>query len=218
LPCRPPRSAACCAPGYLAESTYEHLGITWFFDRPLPRELPLGGYNVRSGWHPILVPHGQYAPWLRPPAVDVVVGSVAVDTSFRHPRTGRRASDHSWEEVARLLWEDECLADPALPLPIDVEIMGLSSATQIVRRGPLPPAMKGRDVFLATNLHGRAPYFTASLEAAIQAGSLAAARFHRGVEPLPMRPRAGTLPWTPAVPLLPSRRQGTAWGSRFQPP
>ncbi len=170
----------------LRESVYEHLGVAWFFDRPLPRDLPLGGHCVRQGWHPILVQHDQYRPHLAAPAVSVVVGSIALDTEFRHPRLGTRAADHSPEELARIVWEDERAADPSLPEPIDVEITGLSSATQIVRHGPLPMKMRGADVYLATNLHGQAPYFTASLESAIQAGALAAAAFDPAVERLPM--------------------------------
>lgn len=40
---------------FLRESAYEHDGVTWTFDRDFPRDLPLGGNNVRRGWHPILV-------------------------------------------------------------------------------------------------------------------------------------------------------------------
>ncbi len=181
--------------GYLAESMYEHLGVTWFFDRPLPNDLPLGGHNVRRGWHPILVQHDQYREQLRPPAVSAVVGSIAVDTDFLHHRLGTPASAHSFEEIAAILWEDERAVDPSLPEPIDVELTGLSNATQIVQRGPLPIAMADVDVFLATNLHGRAPYFTASLESAIQAGAVAAAAFDPGVEQLPMGAPRKPLPW-----------------------
>ena len=171
---------------HLAASVYEHIGISWFFDRPLPTDLPLGGHNVRRGWHPILVQHAQYRSLLRPPAVSVVVGSVAVDTDFRHHRLGTLAREHSAEALARILWEDERRVDPTLPEPIDVTITGTSSATQVVARGPLPLSAAGADVFLATNLHGLAPYFTASLEAAIQAGAIAASAFDSTVEHLPM--------------------------------
>lgn len=182
---------------YLQESRYEHLGISWFFDRALPTDLPLGGHNVRRGWFPILVQHDQYRAWLRPPAVSVVVGSVALDTAFRHHRLGSLACEHTPETLAAILWEDERLVDPTLPEPIDVEITGLSSATQIVQRGPLPIAVEGANIFLATNLHGQAPYFTASLESAIQAGAIAARRFEPAIESLPMGPRsARPLPWS----------------------
>ncbi len=185
---------------YLGESVYEHLGISWFFDRPLPRDLPLGGHNVRRGWHPILVQHDQYGEALEPPAVGVVVGSIAVDTPFRHHRLGTLASEHPFAEIAQILWEDERLVDPTLPPPFDVELTGISSATQIVQRGPLPIAMDHLDVFLATNMHGQAPYFTASLESAIQAGAIAAARFDPRVERLPTgKPPARPLPWTSAA-------------------
>ncbi len=182
---------------YLQESRYEHVGISWFFDRELPNDLPLGGHNVRHGWHPILVQHPQYAPQLRPPARSVVVGSVALDTDFPHQRLGTLARSHDLTELAAILWEDERRADPTLPEPIEVVVSGNSSATQIVRRGPLPIKARGADVFLATNLHGLAPYFTASLEAAIQAGAIAAQRYEPGVERLAMGagPRRA-LPWS----------------------
>ena len=183
--------------GYLRESVYSHVGLSWFFDRPLPNDLPLGGHNVRRGWHPILVQHDQYSAQLRPPARSVVVGSLAVDTAFRHHRLGTEAREHSPEALAAILWEDERRVDPTLPEPIDVVITGSTSATQIVRRGPLPMAMACADVFLATNLHGQAPYFTASLEAAIQAGAIAAGAYDPGVERLPMG-AANCLPWGPA--------------------
>ena len=197
---------------YLQESLYEHVGISWFFDRELPADLPLGGHNVRRGWHPILVQHAQYRPYLRPPARSVVVGSVALDTDFRHQTLGTLARDHRLEEIAAILWEDERRIDPSLPEPIDFVVTGASSATQIVRDGPLPLKAAGTDVFLATNLHGQAPYFTASLESAIQAGALAARRFDAGVEeldmgPLPRRP----LPWSAARSPTPSRAGGFWW-------
>ena len=182
---------------YLADSVYEHLGVAWFFDRALPTDLPLGGHNVRRGWHPILVQHDQYRDQLRPPALSVVVGSVAIDTDFLHHRLGTRASDYGHAEIAAIVWDDERRVDPSLPEPIDVEVTGLSSATQIVRHGPLPMRAQGADVFLATNMHGQAPYFTASLESAIQAGALAAAEFDPRVERLPTGPSARrALPWT----------------------
>lgn len=185
--------------GYLRESLYEHLGVAWFFDQPLPRDLPLGGHNVRRGWHPILVQHDQYREQLRPPAVSVVTGSIALDTDFLHHRLGTRASEHSFEELAAIVWDDERRVDPGLPEASGVELTGLSNATQIVRAGPLPIALEERDVFLATNLHGEAPYFTASLESAIQAGAIAAARFDAAVERLP----------TGAAPPRPSPWRGT---------
>jgi hypothetical protein len=178
----------------LAESVYEHVGISWFFDRPLVNDLPLGGHNVRRGWHPILVQHDQYGEALRPPAVSVVVGSVAVDTDFRHHRLGTLAREHAPADLAAILWDDERRVDPSLPEPIDVELVGSSAATQIVGRGPLPLAMADHNVFLATNLHGLAPYFTASLESAIQAGAIAAAAFDPGVERLGLAERV-RLPW-----------------------
>ncbi|MCO4762109.1 MAG: FAD-dependent oxidoreductase [Myxococcales bacterium] len=179
---------------YLRRSRYEHLGITWFFDRPLPNGLPLGGHCVRDGWHPILVEHPQYRPYLRPPAITTVVSSVAVDTDFRHPRLGSLASAHEPTELAQILWADEQRADPTLPDPIDVEVYGLSSATQIVADGPLRLRHPSRPIFVATNLHGRAPYFTASLESAIQAGALAAAAYDPSVATLPMGD-TGASPW-----------------------
>ena len=120
---------------YFEDSVYEHLGIAWFFDRELPNALPLGGNNVRRGWHPILVEHGQYRAQLRQPAVSVVIGSVAVDTDFLHHRLGTRADAYTHEEIAAIVWKDERLVNPSLPEPIECELMGLSSATQIVRRG-----------------------------------------------------------------------------------
>ncbi len=188
---------------FLGESVYEHVGVSWFFDRPLPRDLPLGGHNVRRGWHPILVQHDQYREQLRPPAVGVVVGSIALDTDFRHHRLGTLASEHPVEELARIVWEDERLSDPTLPEPIEIVLSGLSSATQIVQRGPLPIAMRDVNVFLATNMHGQAPYFTASLESAIQAGAIAAVAFDPGVERLPTGAPPGRLPW-------PDRSEGAA--------
>lgn len=182
----------------ISASCYTHLGITWLFDQPLGRDLPLGGHNVRQGWHPILVQHDQYRAHLKPPAVTAVVGSVALDTTLRHHRLGTLAKDHTHAALAELLWEDERRVDPSLPEPIGFHIAGETSATQITGAGPLP--MRGQDlpVVLATNLHGRAPYFTASLEAAIQAGALAAEAVDSGVERLPMPPPS-KLPWRPAL-------------------
>jgi hypothetical protein len=56
------------------------------------------------------------------------------------------------------------------------------SATQIVRHGPLRVRAAGVPVYLATSLNGRAAYFTASLESAIQAGEAAARAFDPRVE------------------------------------
>ena len=181
----------------LAVSRYEHLGITWFFDRAFERDLPLGGHNVRRGWHPILVQHDQYGPHLRPPAVTAVVGSVALDTDFRHHRLGTMAREHSHQELAHLIWEEECRCDPALPPPIGFHIAGVTAATQITGAGPLPLRAEGVPLLLANNLHGKAPYFTASLEAAIQAGALAAVEADPAVERLDMPPPV-KLPWTPS--------------------
>ncbi len=166
----------------LRESVYQHFGLAWLFDRPLPRDLPLGGHNVRKGWCPILIQHSQYAPYLPAPAVTVVVGSVSLATDFVHAVHGTRARDHAPEELARILWEDERRADPTLPEPIGVRTLGLSSATQIVHHGPLPVCGAASRVYIATSLNGRAPYFTASLESAIQAGAAAAAAFDPRVE------------------------------------
>ncbi len=175
----------------LKESVYSHLGITWLFDRELPRALPLGGHNVRRGWHPILVEYPQYRPHLRPPAVTAVIGSVSLDTDFVHERLGTAARNHTHEDLARILWDDERRADPTLPEPIDVTIYGVSSASQIVHHGALPIRAPGAPLFVATQLSGAAPYFTASLESAIQAGAAAAAAFDPRVERLPVgRPGA----------------------------
>jgi hypothetical protein len=171
----------------LRDSVYQHLGVAWFFDRALPNELPLGGHNVRNGWFPILIQHSQYAPYLRGPAVTVVVGSVSLATDFVHPVHGTKARDHTPEELARILWEDERRADPALPEPIGDRALGVSSATQIVHHGALPVRAESSEVYIATSLNGQAPYFTASLESAIQAGAAAAAAFDPGVERLPAR-------------------------------
>jgi hypothetical protein len=170
----------------LHESVYQHFGLAWFFDRPLPKDLPLGGHNVRRGWFPILIQHSQYAPYLPAPAVTVVVGSVSLATDFLHPLHGTKARDHAPEELARILWEDERRADPTLPEPIGVRTLGLSSATQIVHHGPLPLRTKSSEVYIATSMNGQAPYFTASLESAIQAGAAAAAAFDPRVERLPV--------------------------------
>ena len=42
------------------------------------------------------------------------------------------------------------------------------------------------EVYIATSLNGRGPYFTSPLESAIQAGAAAAAAFDPSVERLPM--------------------------------
>jgi len=170
----------------LRESVYQHFGLTWFFDRPLPNDLPLGGHNVRAGWFPILIQHSQYAPYLGEPAVTAVVGSVSLATDFVHPVHGTRARDHSAEELARIIWEDERRADPTLPEPIGVRALGISSATQIVHHGALPVRAASSEVYIATSLNGQAPYFTSSLESAIQAGAAAAASFDPRVERLPV--------------------------------
>ena len=168
----------------LAESLYEHLGIAWYFDRELTAELPLGGHNVRRSWYPILVQHPQYRRHLRAPAASVVTGSLSLDTDFVHERLGTRARDHKPEELARILWEDERRADPTLPEPIGHHVFGLSSATQVVRHGPLPIKASAAPVYLATNLNGHSRYFTASLESAIESGAAAAAAFDASVERL----------------------------------
>jgi hypothetical protein len=173
----------------LRESVYQHLGVALFFDRPLPNELPLGGHNVRKGWHPILIQHSQYLPYLREPAVTAVIGSVSLATEFLHPVHGTQARDHTPEELARILWEDERRADPRLPEPICVQALGISSATQIVHHGALPVRCASAAVYIATSLNGQAPYFTASLESAIQAGAAAAVSFDPKVERLPLGAR-----------------------------
>jgi len=179
----------------LRESVYQHLGLAWFFDRPLPNDLPLGGHNGRNGWYPILVQHPQYAPHLGEPAVTAVVGSVSLATDFVHPVHGTQARDHSPEELARIIWEDERRADPTLPEPIGVRALGVSSATQIVHHGALPVRAASSEVYIATSLNGQAPYFTSSLESAIQAGAAAAASFDPCVERLPVgaKPETRTL-------------------------
>jgi hypothetical protein len=181
----------------ILESRYEHLGISWFFDEPFPHELPLGGHNVRRGWHPILVQHDQYRTRLRPPAVTTVVGSLSVETDFRHPIHGTRAANHEPDELARILWEDERRADPALPPLRGHHVYGMSDATQITVHGPLPVRHRTAPVFVATHMNGLAPYRTASLEAAIQAGAAAAAAFDPGVERLP----TGSPGWRWSTPL-----------------
>ena len=177
----------------VSASRYEHLGITWFFDQPLSRDLPLGGHNVRRGWHPILVQHDQYRPHLRPGEQAVVVGSISLDTDLPHHRLGGPARDHAPEALARILWEDEQLVDPSLPDPVRTEIAGLSSATQIIHHGPLHLRCAGAPLYLATSLNGRAPYFTASLESAIQAGAAAALAFDPNAERLPTTAPLGGL-------------------------
>ena len=190
----------------LGESLYEHLGLVWTFDRPLPADLPLGGHNVRRGWHPILVQHSQYRGHLAAPAVTTVVGSVSLDTDFRHPRLKTRAADHAPEELASILWDDERRVDATLPMPIRQEVYGMSDATQIVTHGPLGVRAKGIPVFISTNMSGAAPYFTASLESAIQAGAASAYAFD---------PRVTRLPTGPTPPPLP--RGGEGWGEGLRP-
>lgn len=185
--------------GMLSDSLYEHLGLVWTFDRPLPADLPLGGHNVRRGWHPILVQHSQYREHLAPPAVTTVVGSVSIATDFRHWRLGTLAAEHAPEELAKLLWEDERLVDPTLPVPIRQEVYGMSNATQIVRHGPLGVRAKGLPVFISTNMSGAAPYFTASLESAIQAGAASAYSFDPMVDRLPTGSRRSHGPFPPAA-------------------
>ncbi len=179
----------------LGESLYEHLGVTWHFDQPLPRDLPLGGHNVRRHWHAILVQHDQYRPLLRAPTSSVVVGSVSLDTDFRHPRLGSRAADHDPAELARIVWDDERSVDPSLPEPSRVVVHGLSDATQVVRHGPLRVQSRHGPVFVATSINGAAPYFTASLESAIQAGAAAARAFDPSVLRLPTGP-GPQVPWS----------------------
>ena len=176
----------------LRDSVYQHLGLVWFFDRPLPNELPLGGHNVCNGWHPILVQHSQYAPYLKEPAATVVVGSVSLTTDFEHLVHGTKARDHSHQELARIIWEDERRVDPTLPEPIAARPLGVSSATQIVHHGALPVRATSSEVYIATNLNGQAPYFTSSLESAIQAGAAAAAAFDPYVERLPVGAKCET--------------------------
>jgi len=169
----------------LRESAYQHYGLSWTFDRDFPRDLPLGGNNVRRGWHPILVQYSQYRQYLRPPAVTSVTASLSLDAGFLHPRLGTRARDHAPEDLARILWEDERLVDPKLPEPASTHLYGLSTAAQIVRHGPLPIKSNCAEVYIATSLNGQAPYFTASLESAIQAGNAASIAFDPKVERLP---------------------------------
>ncbi len=185
----------------LRGSIYEHFGLSWFFDTPLPRDLPLGGHNVRRGWHPILVQHAQYRAHLAAPAVTVVVGSVSLDTAFRHPRLGTLAKDHTPDELARILWEDERLVDPTLPEPTHYTLYGLSNATQILSYGPIPVKAQGAEVYVATSLNGQSPYFTASLESAVQAGSAAAEAFDPAVERLPRGRTRLPSPWRRPAPV-----------------
>jgi hypothetical protein len=166
-------------------SLYEHLGVVWTFDRPLGRPLPLGGRAVRRGWHAIVLEHSQYGAHLPPGAVAAVVGSVSLATNLRHPRLGTFALEHGPDELARILWDDERALDPSLPEPFTTTVHGLSNATQVVAHGTLPVRCAGAPVFLATSLNGAAPYFTASLESAIQAGAAAAVAFDPGAERLP---------------------------------
>ncbi|MGB1016387.1 MAG: FAD-dependent oxidoreductase, partial [Nannocystaceae bacterium] len=175
---------------FLKDSVYEHLGLLWLFDRPLQRDLPLGGHGVRHNWHPILVQYSQYQAFLKPPAVTAVIGSISLATDFRHSRLKTKISEHSPLEIARIVWEDERLADPDLPEPLETLELGVSSATQITHHGPLPVRAATAPVYITTNLNGLSPYFTSSLESAIQAGSAAAAAFDPGVQRLPMGPGA----------------------------
>jgi hypothetical protein len=171
----------------MGESIYQHLGIAWFFDEPLPDSYPLAGYNVRKGWYPILVPFSQYQPHLKPHHKAVIVGSVSLVTGFTHPRFGKLATAFSHEEIAKILWEDERAVNPDLPEPVDVHIFGVSSATQIVHHGTLPLKPKDLPIYIGTNINGQAPYFTSSLEAAIQAGYAAAKAFEPNIEYLPIK-------------------------------
>ncbi len=172
----------------IRDSQYAHLGLTWHFDRDIPNDLPLGGHNVRRGWHPILVQHSQYAAYLPPSTVSVVIGSISLDTTLRHPQLGTLARDHDPAELAKIVWDDERHVDPSLPEPTRCVIHGVTSATQIVHHGPLPIRARGRPLYIATSLNGAAPYFTASLESAIQAGAAAALAFDPLVERLPTQP------------------------------
>lgn len=169
----------------LEESIYEHLGITWFFNEELQNDLPLGGHGVRCGWYPILVQYSQYAHHLPPQIKTAVVGSISLNTRFRHHRLGSLAKDHEPEELAKIIWEDEQRADPTLPDPSYIKVYGLSAATQIVHHGVLSVKNEHAPLYLATNLNGQAPYFTASLESAIQAGNAAARCFDPEVILLP---------------------------------
>ncbi|NQV14966.1 FAD-dependent oxidoreductase [bacterium] len=169
----------------LEASIYEHLGLSWIFDKELPQDLPLGGHGVRSGWHPILVQYSQYQKHLKAPGKTVVIGSISLDTEFRHQRLGTRAQDHEPHELAKILWDDEQLADSSLPDPVEVQVYGLSAATQIVKHGPLSIKNEGAPLYIATSINGKSPYFTASLESAIQAGNAAAAAFDIEVTRLP---------------------------------
>jgi len=172
----------------LKDSVYEHLGLLWLFDRPLHHDLPLGGHGVLHNWHPILVQYSQYQAFLKPPAVTAVIGSISLATDFRHSRLGTQISEHSPLEIARIVWEDERLADPDLPEPLETLELGVSSATQITHHGPLPVRAATAPVYISTNLNGLSPYFTSSLESAIQAGCAAAAAFDPGVQRLPVGP------------------------------
>ncbi len=169
----------------LEESVYEHVGISWSFDQAFQNDLPLGGHGVRRGWYPILVQFSQYGNYLRPPSKTIVIGSVSLKTDFKHNRIGTLARSHDPHELARIIWADEKLADPTLPDPVSVKIYGNSSASQIVRFGPLPVKNAHLPIYLATNINGKSPYFTASLESAIQAGNAAARAFDKRVLQLP---------------------------------
>jgi len=164
---------------------YEHLGICWVFDEPFKNDLPLGGHAVRCGWYPILVQYSQYENNLKPPAKTVVIGSISLNTEFKHHRTGTLARDHDPKELASILWEDEQRADPLLPDPISINVYGLSAATQIVDFGPLAIKNEHAPLYLATSLNGKAPYFTASVESAILAGNAASRALDESVLQLP---------------------------------
>ena len=75
----------------------------------------------------------------------------------------------------------------------------MSDATQIIRHGPLGVRAKGLPLFIATNMSGAAPYFTASLESAIQAGAASAYEFEPMVERLPTGSRGSHRPFPRAV-------------------
>lgn len=52
-------------------------------------------------------------------------------------------------------------------------------------KGPRKVHCYSAEFYIATNLNGQAPYFTASLESAIQGGNAAAIAFDPNVERLP---------------------------------
>ena len=171
---------------YFSESNYTHLGITYFFEEEIKNKLPLGGHTfLKKGWVPILKEYRPLKPFLKRKYNTTVVSSISLKSNFKHHRLNTYPNEHTHDEIAHIIWKDQQMIDASLPDFKEYYIYGLSNATQITKYGNLPIFLT-KDIILGNNLHGKSPYFTASLETAIQCGYIGAFNIDDSIINLPM--------------------------------